>query len=137
MRRDPGDHVLERALPEKPSVAHAVNVTWHRRSLNQPQFLDRFSVKEALCGKRVRVLLPLPFRPLPDDADQCARCRARLMAGETLPPLRRRWEDEAVDASEGTGVAPSSGHIWTGRTWTFGDVDGPKPDVADVEDEAG
>lgn len=132
MRRDPDDHVLEKALPDELGVVHAVNARWFKYSLKQPQFLDRFDVEEALCGRRVRVLLPLAFKPLVGDEDQCARCRERLLAGATAPPLRRRrFDEDTIDASEGTGIAPSSGHVWTGRTWTFGAVD----EVADEDDE--
>jgi hypothetical protein len=120
VRRDPVDHVLERVLPVDLGMVHAVALRRFVKVRKQPQFLDSWQAEDALCGRRVKVLLPLPFRPQDADGDQCERCRALMRAGATHPRLRRELEDEAADA---TGLPPTSGHPWTGRTWRFGAAD--------------
>jgi hypothetical protein len=128
MRRDPHDHILDRALPADPGEAHAVVVWRGSRVPKQPQFLDSWMAEYALCGRRIKVLLPLTFRPDDSDADQCPRCRALVRSGALTPGRRPEVDHDATDA---TGVHPTSGHPWTGRQWTFGAVDEPEPERDD------
>jgi hypothetical protein len=120
MRRDPVDHVLERVLPAELGTVHAVTLWRYRRPKGQPQFLDRWHDERALCGRRVKVLLSLPFRPADDDEDQCEKCRRLVRAGASSAARRL---DEDFDPTDSTGVPPTSGHPWTGRKWSFGQQD--------------
>lgn len=68
--RDPYFDRIINVLPEKPGQAHAL--VWAiARNGRDPEFFEGMGVL-ALCGKYVRVRLPLGFNP--DDPDACADC---------------------------------------------------------------
>jgi hypothetical protein len=119
LRRDPVDHVVERVLPGELGTVHAVRRPY-REAATDPRFLDAWHEERALCGRRVKVLLSLSFRPDDTDEDQCEKCRRLVRVGASSRPSRR---DEDYDATDSTGILPTSGHHWTGRKWSFGAQD--------------
>lgn len=82
LQRDPDDHVIDKVLPAEPGPTHAVVEPLHQRArpLQEPAFFNPSSYLTALCGKRVKVLLPLGFDPAEDDA--CPKSVGPVLRGE-------------------------------------------------------
>lgn len=104
--RDPNDHRLDPVLPENPGVVHAhvshvedkrgmpvrgLSPSWRigravdidkvLQTTREPQFEDTpahmgGSSWRAVCGRKVRVILPTAFQS--DDADACQSCVAEV-----------------------------------------------------------
>lgn len=83
-QRSPYDHVIEKVLPADPGPVHAVPRSRYRNTTQQPMFLDRFAFENAMCGKRVKVLLSLEFDP--GDEDSCPRCVGPVLRNERVAP---------------------------------------------------
>ncbi len=79
-RRDPVDHVLDKVLPADPELCHAV--IYNNRT-HEPVFLESWGYATALCGRRVKVVLPVDFDP--GDPDACQRCAGAALRGD-MPP---------------------------------------------------
>lgn len=73
------DHVVDKLLPEDPGVVHANPNSGAKVKRGHPRFADRHEVWHALCGRRVKVLLPRAFDST--DPSACPRCAAMEAAG--------------------------------------------------------
>jgi hypothetical protein len=114
-RRDPEDHWLVEVLPADPGVVHAIEVPFGGPP-SEPVFLRGMGqVEKALCGKAVRVRLPLAFRPDDADEDQCGRCRGLARQGARAPD----WDFRSLEPDPDR-VPPTSYGEGGKPQWTFG-----------------
>lgn len=73
IERDRNNHYLYPVLPENPGVAHAmVNLTG-RRPAEEDYLTAPAEYRQALCGAKLKVILPTRF--IPADPSACRTCR--------------------------------------------------------------
>ena len=58
-QRDPVDHRIDKVLPAEPGLAHSVTLDLFDRPPTEPAILDSWHYKRGLCGRIVKVLLPI------------------------------------------------------------------------------
>ncbi|MFB0840183.1 MULTISPECIES: hypothetical protein [unclassified Arthrobacter] len=84
--RDNGHGIAYPTLPVNIGKVHAISdFRWHRTGIyTEPQFCDApWEYKLALCGAKVKVVLPKVFDP--GDPDVCPGCAAEGYKGPTKP----------------------------------------------------
>lgn len=91
--RDPVDHLLDPILPEEPGLVHAVVLHTDRKyrphrltalnAMRGPIFASYSGQYEALCGRHVKVILPMPFDT--DEDELCPQCLRWLTLRHTNP----------------------------------------------------
>jgi hypothetical protein len=71
-RKDPHTLQLDKVLPDEPGPVHASQLRTFAPQLKEPHFPDGHDNAEALCGRRIKVQLPVAFDP--GDPDACQEC---------------------------------------------------------------
>jgi hypothetical protein len=69
-QRDPDDHVLDKVPPQEIGAVHAVPA--RGKFGGEYEYLPWYSYERAMCGRTVKVLMPILFDP--GDPDACREC---------------------------------------------------------------
>ncbi|KQQ98404.1 hypothetical protein ASF72_18335 [Arthrobacter sp. Leaf141] len=73
----PFDRVAGTRVPtvaDDPGIIHAVRPVRRETSLREPIFLEDIDYRAALCGAKVKVIMPSTFKP--DEVGGCPACAA-------------------------------------------------------------
>jgi hypothetical protein len=90
-------------VPDDPGPIHAVRPTARELKLREPYFIeDTYNYRAALCGAKVKIIMPNTFKP--DEDGACPRCMA-----ESSNPTRK------VLIRPGGGIAYLFGDRWSPR----------------------
>lgn len=88
MHKDEETKRFTPALPAHLGIVHAINALPRETDIAQPWFIeDPDEYRRALCGDRVKVILPQPLSTT--DPDGCRECQ-RIQA---MNPPAPEWED--------------------------------------------
>ncbi|MDQ0679069.1 hypothetical protein QFZ30_002451 [Arthrobacter pascens] len=92
-------------VPDDPGPIHAVRPLRTELGIREPYFIeDTYNYRAALCGAKVKIIMPNTFKPEEDKA--CAYCIA-----ESRNPTRK------VLMRPGGGPAYNSGDRWSPGRW--------------------
>ena len=93
IERDRNNHYLYPTLPEEPGKAHAfVNITG-RRPAEEDYLTAPTEYRQALCGAKLKVILPTRF--IPADPSACRTCRdiaVERLTTRQAPELTRPFQ---------------------------------------------
>lgn len=101
-KRDPVDHVQDKALPDDPFPVHAVvnESRWRQpadeAAAREPFFPERYDYRDSLCGRTIKVVLAVDFNPA--DPDACEPCVAAFERGASGPPPGRSVDERTMAA---------------------------------------
>lgn len=93
-------------VPEEPGVVHAVRPVARELGIREPYFIeDTGDYRAALCGAKVKVIMPNTFKT--EEEDACADCIA-----ESINP-----KHAGIMRPGGRGPAYYFGDRWSPRRW--------------------
>lgn len=93
------------AVPDDPGPIHAVRPVARELSLREPSFLEEtYMYRAALCGAKVKVIMPNSFKPA--EAGACAAC----IAETRKPPPKTLMRP-------GGGFFSTFGDPWNPSRW--------------------
>ncbi|WP_405475683.1 hypothetical protein [Paenarthrobacter ilicis] len=86
MARDETTRVFNPAIPDEPGTIHALRPTLTDRKLLNAHFIeDTGDYRAAICGAKVKVVLPLTFKS--EEEDACPECVEELASGAPEPTI--------------------------------------------------
>lgn len=113
LMRDPETHLVDPTLPDNPGPVHCVEpdegmnqykdafLSHQIPTTSEPLFLE-VRPMHTVCGRRIRVLLPLDYNT--KDPDACRQCTRWLELRESDPEQfhreYREWQRERMDREQ-------------------------------------
>jgi hypothetical protein len=83
--KDPRTRLHTPALPLQMGIVHALNSLPAEIGIRQPWYIeDPMDYRAALCGARIKVILPIPLTT--KDPDGCWECQRLLRTNPPPPP---------------------------------------------------
>jgi hypothetical protein len=97
LRRFDKGHLGHPELPADPGTVHALVYINARGVIDvarpkEPDYIEGWHPAEAICGARVRTLLPIQFNT--DDPDACPKCIQHAERWQADPDGYRNWRDK-------------------------------------------
>lgn len=85
--KDPVTGLKTPRLKDNPGQVHAVYNDASRPAMQEPFFVEEtWDYRAAVCGKLIRVIMPLSFKNSEDNA--CPRCVEKMSSVDTSQPRR-------------------------------------------------
>lgn len=90
MPKDPRTRLRTPGLPAQIGLVHALNPLPEETRIHEPWYIeDPHDYRAALCGARVKVILPVPYQG--GDPDACWDCERVLRENPPRAGFAERW----------------------------------------------